>query len=220
MTIFEAHLRLLTGSILQTMEGFLDSSNSALPYTNTSPLALEQVRRDLEDLQMSTARTQNASLDWVTEYQPQEGGLLPMDPASAPGKTQGFTFADFASFQLSRGRVERAQSLNSTITGPTNRYRSSWSVGYGPDVLFAGSQPGWAARRYLPYSQRMPTTTESKGKGRISELDEEKWEAQFAQIETQGLTRMDAEATAKTEKQLGDIDRSVSFRAASMVIGE
>jgi peroxin-5 len=58
--------------------------------------------------------------------------------------------------------------------------------------------------------QPMEGQTQDKGKGRMVELDDENWEAQFAEMETAGNeTQTDEEANAAMEAELNELDRSV-----------
>ena len=58
--------------------------------------------------------------------------------------------------------------------------------------------------------QPMEGQTQDKGKGRMVELDDENWEAQFAEMETAGNeVQTDEEANAAMEAELNELDRSV-----------
>lgn len=64
-------------------------------------------------------------------------------------------------------------------------------------------------RNFSPMQQQYqgaPIQQEGKGKGRMIELDEKDWEAQFASLEQ---TNIDAEANAAIERELNGLDRSV-----------
>jgi tetratricopeptide (TPR) repeat protein len=65
---------------------------------------------------------------------------------------------------------------------------------------------------YTPMGmQQQPAeaATQDKGKGRMVELDDENWEAQFAEMETAGNQTLDDEANAAMEAELDELDRSV-----------
>jgi peroxin-5 len=65
--------------------------------------------------------------------------------------------------------------------------------------------------------QQQPMQDKGKGKERMVELDDQDWEAQFAQLEQtdtqQGLDELDAEANKHIEAELNDLDRSVDADA-------
>lgn len=52
-------------------------------------------------------------------------------------------------------------------------------------------------------------STQSKGKERMVELDDENWEAQFAQMDEAGQESLDDEANKAMEAELNELDRSV-----------
>ena len=66
---------------------------------------------------------------------------------------------------------------------------------------------------YNPMAMQQPqpseATTQDKGKGRMVELDDENWEAQFAEIDAAGNQATDEEANAAVEAELNDLDRLV-----------
>ena len=59
------------------------------------------------------------------------------------------------------------------------------------------------------YQQQPQQDFESKGKGRMVELDDQNWEAQFAEIDAVKEQDLDAEANAAMERELNQMDRSV-----------
>jgi len=90
-----------------------------------------------------------------------------------------------------------------------NGYQQPMSMGYMGNM--GGMGMGMMNQSYggMGMQQRPDTVTESKGKGRMVELDDENWEAQFAEIDAVGQTDLDDEANAAMEAELNDIDRSV-----------
>ena len=58
------------------------------------------------------------------------------------------------------------------------------------------------------HMQQQPEQTMDKGKGRMVELDDANWEAQFAELETQ-QDSLSEQANQAMEKELEDMDRSV-----------
>jgi peroxin-5 len=53
------------------------------------------------------------------------------------------------------------------------------------------------------------TVTQDKGKGRMIELDDQNWEAQFAEMDAADQKTLDNEANMAMEAELNDLDRSV-----------
>ncbi|KAB8244737.1 hypothetical protein BDV35DRAFT_358845 [Aspergillus flavus] len=58
--------------------------------------------------------------------------------------------------------------------------------------------------------QPAEATTQDKGKGRMVELDDENWEAQFAEMETADTQKLDDEANDAIEAELNDLDRKLA----------
>ena len=126
---------------------------------------------------------------------PKTGGFVP----------SGFAPADFQKFEAQRRLFSSVGSPPSQLS--SSFYRPALGTGYRPAMGMMGS----------PYSpmcmQRRPSeqTTQTKGKGRMVELDEKDWEAQFAEMDKAGQEgqHMDAEANAAMEQELDQMDRSV-----------
>lgn len=55
----------------------------------------------------------------------------------------------------------------------------------------------------------MESTTQDKGKGRMVELDDQNWEAQFAEMDAADQKLLDDQANDAMEAELNDLDRSV-----------
>jgi peroxin-5 len=75
-------------------------------------------------------------------------------------------------------------------------------------------------QQYGPQNLQQQQPMQDKGKGRMVELDDKDWEEQFAQLEKsdqqqeegqQDLDALDAEANARIEAELNEMDRSVDF---------
>lgn len=68
------------------------------------------------------------------------------------------------------------------------------------------------------HQQPVESSTQDKGKERVAELDDEHWEAQFAQMDLADKQKdLDEEANAAMEKELNDLDRSVDPAASTVV---
>ncbi|KAL8736529.1 MAG: hypothetical protein Q9181_002400 [Wetmoreana brouardii] len=169
---------------------------------------MEQMRRDLDGYRISSPSI--ASPAWAKDFDP--GEQARMEAAFGTPKTTGFvppgfSPADFQRFQ----QLQRTQSPRvSSPARQTNGYHRPMGMGYGMNG--AGLMG-----HYTPMSmQRRPTESlaQSKGKGRMVELDDQDWEKQFAEIDTAGKQQeqdldTDAEARAAMEAELNDTDRSV-----------
>lgn len=173
------------------------------------PFAMEQMRRELENFQTAPPRT--GSPGWAAEFDPGEqarmeaafaGPKAPMMNGGAP-----LTPAEFARFQQNRTVMPRTSSpITSTPNTMMSGYQRPMTMGY----MGMGGM-GMMHPAYSPMNMQQPAelSTQDKGKGRMVELDDENWEAQFAEMETAGTRDLDEEANAAMEAELNELDRSV-----------
>ncbi|KAK2875395.1 hypothetical protein FQN49_001621 [Arthroderma sp. PD_2] len=194
------------------MDEFLQH-NDQMPQGPAQPFAMEQMRRELESFQPSPQRT--GSPAWAAEFDPGEQARMEAAFQSPPpGMMKGnntFQASEFARFQQSRtGAVPGTSGpMMSQYQGPMAR------GGYGMGM----GQMGMMSPSYMPMGiQQQPQQPQmeqqdAKGKGRMIELDDQNWEAQFAEIDASGQANLDDEANAAMEKELEDLDRSVPTEA-------
>lgn len=174
------------------------------------------MRRELDNFQTAPPRT--GSPGWAAEF---DGGEQARMEAAFPGAQQGmmnngsgFTPAEFSRFQQqSRMGMPQTSSPQTAATPPQMAgYQRPMGMGG-----YMGGMGGMGMMRPMgmqsPMAQQpMEGQTQDKGKGRMVELDDENWEAQFAEMETVGdETRTDEEANAAMEAELNELDRSVPF---------
>ncbi|KAF3898267.1 Peroxisomal targeting signal receptor [Trichophyton interdigitale] len=176
------------------------------------PFAMEQMRRELENFHPSPQRT--GSPAWAAEFDPGEQARMEAAFQSpAPGMMKGnttFQASEFARFQQSRpGAVPGAASPM------MSQYQGSMARGYGMGMGQMGMMgPGYMPMAMQQQPQQQPMEQQDvKGKGRMIELDDQNWEAQFAEIDASGQANLDEEANAAMEKELDDLDRSVPAEA-------
>lgn len=183
-----------------------------MPGGPHQPFAMEHMRRELDQLQNAPPRT--GSPGWATEFDAGEQARMeaafaaPKGPAVNNGS--GFNPAEFARFQQ-QSRVGMPQT-----SSPTTASQSPMMGGYqrpmGMGNMGGMGGMGMMGSSYSPVGMQQQfaeATTRDKGKGRMVELDDENWEAQFAEMETAGNQNMDDEANAAIEAELNDLDRSV-----------
>lgn len=183
------------------MQEFLQD-NGQLPQDALQPFAMEQMRRDLDGYRIS-APTIGSPL-WAKEYDPGEqermNAAFPIKPAGIT--SQGFGPAEFQRFQ----QMERNQSSRVNSPLQSSGYRRPMGMSYNINGM--GSMG-----MYSPMSmQRRPmeSAAQSKGKGRMVELDDQDWEQQFAEIDAAGKQEnLDVDANAAMEAELNSMDRSV-----------
>ena len=172
----------------------------------SQPFAMDQLRRDLPNFQHAPQRS--GSPGWASEFDP--GDQARMEAAFHGSKISsmrggGISPAEFARFQQQNATpIQRnASPLTQTHTS-MNGYQRPMGYGYsgmGPSMMMSPSYTGGMGM------QQPQDTTSEKGKGRMVELDDTHWEAQFAQMETAGKTSLDDEANAAMEAELNDLDR-------------
>lgn len=199
------------------MDEFMQQPGQQLNGPSPQPFAMEQMRRELEGFQTGPPRAGSPG-GWLAEFG--AGDQARME-AAFPGAAQqgmmnndsGFSPAEFARFQQ-QNRMGVPQT-----SSPATSTASPMMAGYQRPMGMGGYMGGMGGMGMMSpmggmgmMQQRpMDATTQDKGKGRLVELNDENWEAQFAEMETAGAeTRTDEEANAAMEAELNELDRSVS----------
>ncbi|KAI9044771.1 Peroxisomal membrane signal receptor PTS1 [Aspergillus affinis] len=191
----------------QMMDEFAQQPGQ-LPGGPPQPFAMEHLRRELDHFQTTPPRT--GSPGWAAEFDAGEHARMEAAFAGPKGpmmnNNSGFTPAEFARFQ-------QPQTSSPVTAGPSpmmgGYQRPMGGMGY-----MGMSGMGMMRPSYGPMGMQQPqqpgeAMTQDKGKGRMVELDDENWEAQFAEMETAGNQKMDNEANDAIEAELNDLDRSV-----------
>ncbi|KAF7594959.1 Peroxisomal membrane signal receptor PTS1 [Aspergillus hancockii] len=183
-----------------------------IPGAAPQPFAMEHLRRELDQFQTTPPRT--GSPGWAAEFDPGEQARMeaafagPQGPMMNNGS--GFTPAEFARFQQ-QSRTGMPQTASPVTSGP-----SPMMAGYQRPMGYMGmGGMGMMRPNYSPMAMQQPmeVATQDKGKGRMVELDDENWEAQFAEMETADTQKLENEANDAIEAELNDLDRSVSEKA-------
>ncbi|KAJ6015349.1 hypothetical protein N7540_009940 [Penicillium herquei] len=199
----------------QMMDDFMQQPGQQLNGPSPQPFAMEHMRRELENFQTASPRTGTPA--WASEFDAGEQARMEAAfPGAQMNNGSGFTPAEFARFQQqSRMGMPQTSSPATTATPPMMAgYQRPMGMGMGG---MYGGMGGMGMMRPMggmggPMMQQQPVegTTQDKGKGRMVELDDENWEAQFAEMETAGNeTKTDEEANAAMEAELNELDRSV-----------
>ncbi|KAL2009578.1 hypothetical protein VTN00DRAFT_5385 [Thermoascus crustaceus] len=185
------------------------------------PFAMEHMRRELEHLQNTPPRT--GSPGWAADFD--AGEQARMEAAFQSSKAPvmnggGFTPAEFARFQQqSRTGMPRTSS-------PVTSTPSPMMAGYQRPLGGMGYMGMGGMGMMRPYGpmgmQQQPAeiSTSDKGKGRMVELDDQNWEAQFAEMETAGQQSLDDEANAAIEAELNDLDRKLAEDEVKFDMGD
>ncbi|KAK2804763.1 Peroxisomal membrane signal receptor PTS1 [Onygenales sp. PD_10] len=171
------------------------------------PFAMDQMRRELENFH--TAPQRAGSPGWATEFNPgeqarMEAAFKPGMPAQNQRLRMALSPEEFAHHQSVNEGLQ-AVPHSATSSAPMMNAYQPQMMGYGGMGGMAGPMfPMGMQQQYQPPPQTMQ---EDKGKGRMIELDDQNWEAQFAEIAESGQKEEDEEANARIEQELNEIDR-------------
>ncbi|KAJ6282544.1 peroxisomal targeting signal receptor [Bipolaris maydis] len=169
-----------------------------------SPFAMEQMRRELERAQHS------GSPAWAAEFDP--GMQAPQMGPAMQERPAGFNPAEFAKFQQMNPTARTASPTTASQPSMSAYQQPMYGMGMGMGMGGMGMGMGMMQQPYAPQNFQQPVQDSGKGKGRMVELDDHDWEAQFAQLEQtdqQNLDALDEEANKAMEAELNEMDRSV-----------
>ena len=191
------------------MQSFLQQEGHQIPQESMpQPFFMEQMRRDLDGYRTSSPRP--GSNEWAAEFDPGEKARMEaafQAPKAGGFVPTGFTPSEFQRFEMmQRNSSPRAGSPAAQNATGMNRFQRPMGMGYGMNM---GTMGGFQRPIDL-HPQPSEQTAQSKGKGRMVELDDKDWEAQFAEMDKAGQElEVDAEANAAIETELDQMDRSV-----------
>ncbi|KAJ5528134.1 hypothetical protein N7513_012293 [Penicillium frequentans] len=195
------------------MNDFMQQSGQQLNGPSPQPFAMEHMRRELDNFQ--TAQPRTGSPGWAAEFDTGEQARMEAAfPGAQMNNASGFAPAEFARFQQ-QSRMGMPQN-SSPATAANQPMMSGYQRPMGAMGGMYGGMGGMGMMRPMgsmggPMMQQpMEGTAQDKGKGRMVELDDQNWEAQFAEMETAGnQEQTDEEANAAMEAELNELDRSV-----------
>ncbi|PWY89286.1 hypothetical protein BO70DRAFT_369026 [Aspergillus heteromorphus CBS 117.55] len=205
----------MMGTQDQMMDEFAQQPGQ-IPGAAPQPFAMEHLRRELDQFQTTPPRT--GSPGWAAEFDASQhvrmGATLAGPNGPVMNNGAGFTPAEFARFQQQSraGIPQTAGSVPAAQSPMLGGYQRPMGMGgyMGMGGMGMMHQPGFGPMG-MQQQQPAEAATQDKGKGRMVELDDENWEAQFAEMETVENTTLDDEANAAVEAELNDLDRSVPF---------
>ncbi|KAJ3471054.1 hypothetical protein MRS44_001153 [Fusarium solani] len=159
----------------------------------------------------SHMRASSASPTWAPDFNGQAAMESAFKPP--PAAAAHFNTDEFARFQQLNGQSSssRASPMQSNVPNQMNQQRPMMSgmmnrpMGYQPmfQPMYQNQQP-----------MHQQPQQDVKGKGRLVELDDHKWEEQFAEMELQdkGKEKEQEEATA-AERELNEMDKGLTSEA-------
>lgn len=175
------------------MNDFAQQSNQM-----RQPFAMEQL---LKDLPANAITRRSPSPGWAAEFDAGDHARM----AAAFPNTQmgaqrpnGFSPQEFAHFQQSG--AHRTASPITQAPSMLNSYQRPMGMGY-----MGGMNMGMNLGSFHT-QHHQPDQTTDKGKGRMVELDDANWEAQFKELETH-QDNISEQANQAMEKELEDLDR-------------
>ena len=186
---------------------------------SASPFAMDQVRHEFEQLRTGPMPQRNSSpshAQWAGEF---DGAGPPQ--LQQPQKPGGFDPAEFERYvQMKQSPLSHeSQTANGNMSNGNTYQRPMGMSGMGMNMGYSsiyGNTMGMGMGMQRPYGgmtmpQHPQQETQSKGKGRMVELDDKDWEAQFAELDTQPTDEqaLDDEAQKAMERELEDYDRLV-----------
>ncbi|KAF4955218.1 hypothetical protein F66182_18381, partial [Fusarium sp. NRRL 66182] len=174
---------------------------------------MEQMRREIESMQHAPQRT--GSPGWAAEFDGEQARMEAafQGPNAAPAALDsrggpGFSAAEFSRFQQQHRTA--SPITQSTQSPMMSGYQRPMMGGYMGAMGGMGAM-GMMGPSYMPMQQQQQQQPaaqqqDGKGKGRMVELDDENWEAQFAEMDAAGQEAFDDQANQAMEAELNDLD--------------
>ncbi|CZR35102.1 uncharacterized protein FPRO_00776 [Fusarium proliferatum ET1] len=187
----------------EMMNGFLNQGPSLqqefpMQPSQMAPLGLAQ----------SHMRANSASPTWAHDFNGQPA--MESTFQAPPAAQSHFNADEFARFQQlnTQGSSARASPMQSNVPSQMNQQRPMMGgmmnrpMGYTPmfQPMYQNQQP-----------MHQPQQQDLKGKGRLVELDDHKWEEQFASMELQDSDKAKEQEEANAaEQELNEMDKGLT----------
>ncbi len=184
------------------VNGFLNSG-PALQQEPGMPGGAAQ----LNPMQQAHMRANTASPSWAQDFNTQPG----MESAFQPPPGAHFSPEEFARFQQMNGPQSQSQStqMQNNMTNQMPQQRPMMGMGMGMGMGYGMSSPSMFQPMYQSQQGMRQQEPEGKGKGRLVELDDTKWEEQFAQLELQDQKQETQDEAMVAERELEDMDKAM-----------
>jgi peroxin-5 len=140
--------------------------------------------------------------DWAREFKPGADGGAMMEAAFLASRGYNHANPDVMQFQ-DVSRPQTQSPLPNTMSGYQRPMGMGMGMGMGGMGMMGMQRMGMMNQ---PAYNSQQNLQQDKGKGKMVELDDENWEAQFAQIDLQG---QEQEQNDAIERELNEMDRSV-----------
>ncbi|KAF4471483.1 Peroxisomal targeting signal receptor [Fusarium albosuccineum] len=156
----------------------------------------------------SHMRANSASPTWGHDFNGQPAMESAFKPP--PAAAAHFNTDEFARFQQAQGSSSRSSPMQSNVPNQMNQQRPMMGgmmnrpMGYQP--MF---QPMYQNQQPMHHQQQQQPDV--KGKGRLVELDDHKWEEQFAEMELQDKDKVkDQDEANAAERELNEMDKGLT----------
>lgn len=215
------------------MDEFAQQS-AQIPGAPPAAFAMDHMRREMEQLQNNMP--QAGSPGWAAEFDGGEQARMEAAFAGSQGPRMD-NRGDINTQEFLSQMRSNNPHLADSMMGEEQRSRGMGMGGMGMNGMGMGGMGmssmamggmgmggmGMMRPTYNPMAMQQPqpseATTQDKGKGRMVELDDENWEAQFAEIDAAGNQATDEEANAAMEAELNDLDRLVPTTTSTTTNG-
>ncbi|KAM3444460.1 hypothetical protein NHJ13734_001427 [Beauveria thailandica] len=188
----------------EMMNGFLNASpNMQQEFPMQGP--------SMTPVQHAPMRASSTSPTWAHDFNSQPG----MESAFKPPSNAHFSAEEFARFNMN-GQASSARSspMQTNMSGnqmqrPMMSGGMGMGMGIGMGYGMGGSMmPMYQQQQMRNQQQQQPQDV--KGKGKLVELDESKWEEQFAQLELDDAEKAkEHEEAGAAERELDEMDRAM-----------
>ncbi|BGP33853.1 Peroxisomal membrane signal receptor PTS1 [Rhodotorula toruloides] len=222
-------MRSYTGTPNQAEEAdrFFQMQQQQAAAGGAGPLAMDQMRRELENVASGPAGAIKGDREWASQYHPAGSSLSPAEMARMEEQFrmqqhQGMPSDFAAEFRQQHHFPATSAAPAFAPAAPASSSSAVYSrPGFAPSYgAYGGSGGMMGMRSFMPsaspsLAQQQPQQ-DAKGKGRFVELDDADWEAQFAKIGDATT----AEPAAKEAEQQQPAEAQKESETANLFDGE
>ncbi|KAI5466712.1 hypothetical protein BGZ63DRAFT_398350 [Mariannaea sp. PMI_226] len=161
----------------------------------------------LHPAQEAQMRASSASPNWAHDFNNQPAMESAFKPPAA-----SFSADEFSRFQQLQG--QSSSSLSTQMPSQMAQQSPMMGMGMGMGMGMMNRSMGFGPSMFQPmYQNQQPMQQqeqEGKGKGRMVELDDHKWEEQFAQLELQDDQAAKLQQETAAERELNEMDKAMA----------
>ncbi|PHH86352.1 hypothetical protein CDD83_10370 [Cordyceps sp. RAO-2017] len=188
------------------MEGFL---NGAPNLQQEFPMPGGPAQ--LNAAHQPSMRAGSASPSWARDFNGGQAGG--MESAFQPPPGTHFSADEFARFNQMNAQASSSRSSPMQSNLPSQMPHQRPVLGVGMMNMGGGMGYGMANQSMWPMyqnqNQNQAQQAEGKGKAKLVELDDSKWEEQFAQLELQDREKEETDEANAAERELDEMDKAM-----------